>query len=177
MIWVFVVVIILLIPLAMQFTEEVQWNEAAAYSLIFLALGGTYEMWLWLRSRGKLYRLAFGFALGGLLLLGWVSGAVGIIGSENNSVNLMYWAVPAAMFIGSLTSRFKSAGMVHTMFVTALVQFLVPLVALISSPKVSWGDAGVIGVFILNAFFVAIFVFSGFLFRQTGKVEIGTVGE
>jgi len=37
----------------------------------------------------KTYRIAFGVGFAGVLLLGWVSGAVGIIGSENNSVNLI----------------------------------------------------------------------------------------
>src|SRR3989338_10242507 len=88
-VWAIVVALILMIPLAMQFTNEVQWNEAVAYGVILLVVGGFYELWQWLKTRSNTYRFAFGAGLAGALLLGWVSGAVGIIGSENQPVNLM----------------------------------------------------------------------------------------
>ncbi|MDD4352421.1 MAG: hypothetical protein PHU71_05635 [Candidatus Gracilibacteria bacterium] len=168
-VWTVVLVLILLIPLAMQFTDEVQWGEALAYSLILLALGGIYELWQWLKTHSKMYRLAFGIGLAGIFLLGWVSGAVGIIGSENNPANLMYWAVPAVGLVGSLISRFKPRGMAHTLFAVALVQILVPVYALLVWPaQSSWGNAGVIGVFILNSVFAMLFVVSAVLFRRAG---------
>ncbi len=165
-VWTFVIVLILMIPLAMQLTNEVQWNEAVAYIVMMLAVGGAYELWQWLKTRDKIYRIAFGVGLMGIFLLGWVSGAIGIIGSENNSVNLMYWTVPAVGLIGSLVSRFQPRGMARTLFATALVQFLIPVAALIISPEVGWGNAGVIGVFIANSVFAVIFAGSGLLFRR-----------
>jgi len=105
----------------------------------------------------------------GVLLLGWVSGAVGIIGSEDNPVNLMYWAVFAVGLIGSLISRFKPRGMARTLFATALVQVLVPVVALIISPEVSWGNVGVIGVFVFNSIFALPFAGSAMLFRRVSR--------
>ena len=158
----------------MQFTDEVQWNEAVAYSIILLVAGGFYELWQWLKMRTRVYRIAFGVGLAGVFLLGWVSGAVGIIGSENQPVNLMYWAVPVVLLIGSFISRFKPSGMTRTLFATALVQLSVPVVALIISPEVSWGDVGVIGVFVVNSIFAALFVVSALLFRRVS--EIPTVG-
>ena len=169
MVWALVVALILLIPLAMQFTNEVQWGEAVAYGVILLAAGGSYELWQWLKTRTRAYRIAFGVGLLGALLLGWVSGAVGIIGSENNPANLMYWAVPAVLLIGSLSSRLKPRGMVRTLFAAALVQMLVPVVALFISPEVSWGNAGVIGVFAVNSIFALLFVASALLFRRANK--------
>ncbi len=166
-VWAIVVLLILLIPLAMQFTNEVQWNEAIAYGVILLAVGGIYELWQWLKTCDRTYRIAFGVGLAGVLLLGWVSGAVGIIGSENQPVNLMYWAVPIIGLIGSLISRFKPRGMALTLFMVALVQFMVPVVALIISPEVSWGNVGVIGVFVTNSIFAVIFFVSALLFRRT----------
>jgi len=165
-IWTIIATLVLTILLVMQFTDEVQWNEVVAYIIILLAVGGLYELWRWLKTRDRTYRMAFGIGLAGVFLLGWVSGAVGIIGSENNSVNLMYWAVPSIGFIGSLVSRFKPRGMALTLFAVALVQFLVPVAALIISPEVSWGNAGVIGVFVINSFFAMIFVASALLFRR-----------
>lgn len=178
-VWTIVVALILLIFLAMQFTNfgkvEMQWNETIAYSTILLIVGGAYEMWRWLKTQSGTYRFAFGIGLLGVLFLGLVSGAVGIIGSENNSVNLMYWAVPAVWLIGSLISRFKSRGMAYTLFATALVQFLVPVVALMISPEVSWGNAGVIGVFVVNSIFAVLFAVSALLFRRTATTAPNTI--
>lgn len=167
--WGIVMALALVIPLAMQFTNEVQWNEAVAYTFILLATGGAYELWQWLKTRDRTYRIAFCVGLIGMFLLGWVSGAVGIIGNENNPANLMYWAVPAVGLIGSLLSRFKPRGMARTLFAVALVQFFIPVVALIISPEVSWGNAGVIGVFMVNSFFAMIFAGSGLLFRRASS--------
>lgn len=164
-----------MIPLAMQFqpfADEVQWNEAVAYGVILLIAGGFYELWQWLKkTRTREYRIAFGVGLLGVLLLGWVSGAVGIIGSENQPVNLLYWAVPAVLLIGALLSRLRPGGMARTLFATALVQVLIPAVALSISPEVSWGNAGVIGVFVVNSIFALLFVGSGLLFRLASVIS------
>lgn len=168
-VWAVVVVLILLIPLVMQFTSEVQWNEAVAYSVILLAVGGFYELWQWLKTRDSTYRIAFGVGLAGMLFLGWVSGAVGIIGSENQPVNLLYWAIPAVLLTGSLISRFEPRGMARTLFAAALIQALIPMVALIISPEVSWGNVGVVGVFVFNSIFVALFIGSALLFRYVAN--------
>ena len=89
-VWGIVIALVLMITLTMQFTNEIQWNEAIAYIIILLAVGGVYELWQWLKTHDRIYRIAFGVGLAGVLFLGWVSGAVGIIGSENQPVNLMY---------------------------------------------------------------------------------------
>ena len=129
------------------------------------------QLWQWLKTRTRAYRAAFVVGLSTVFLLGWVSGAVGIIGSENQPENLMYWAVPAVGVIGSLISRFKPRGMARTLFATALVQFLVPVAALIISPEVSWGNVGVIGVFVVNSLFAVLFAVSGSLFRRASTTE------
>ena len=171
-VWAIVAVLILTIPIAMQFTEEVQWGEAIAYDIMLLAVGGFYELLRWLKTRTKVYRIAFGIGLAGVLLLGWVSGAVGIIGSENQPVNLMYWAVPAVLLIGSIISCLAPRGMARTLFVTALVQILVPVIALIISPEVSWGNVGVIGVFVFNSIFALLFAGSAMLFRRASAANL-----
>ncbi|PJC36985.1 hypothetical protein CO046_02670 [Candidatus Peregrinibacteria bacterium CG_4_9_14_0_2_um_filter_53_11] len=168
-VWGLIIVLALTVLVAMQFTSEVQWNEAGAYIVILLVVGGLFELWQWLKTRGKTYRIAFGIGVAGVFLLGWVSGAVGIIGSENNPVNLMYWAVPIVGVIGSLISRFHSRGMGRTLFMMAVVQFLIPVVALILSPEVSWGSAGVTGVFVANSIFAALFASSGLLFLRATR--------
>ena len=170
--WAVVALLILLIFLIKQLTNfgqvEVQWNEAIAYGVILLVAGGFYELWQWLKTRTRTYRIAFSVGLTGVFLLGWVSGAVGVIGSENNPANLMYWAIPVVLLIGSLISRFKPSPMARTLFTTAIVQMLIPVVALFIWPaNASWGEAGVVGIIVFNTIFaVLFFVASALLFRR-----------
>jgi hypothetical protein len=151
----------------MMLNNPSQRKEAIAYSILLLIIGSLYELRLWLRIQTKRYRTAFLIGLGGICFLGWANAAVGIIGSENNPANSMYRAVFAVWSIGSVISRFKSPGMKRTLFTTALVQVLVPLFALFIWPaQASWGDAGVLGVFIINICFATIFLISGLLFQR-----------
>jgi hypothetical protein len=60
--------------------------------------------------------------------------------------------------------------MACTLFAAAAVQMLIPLFALFVWPaQASWGEAGVIGVFIINSIFAMIFVASAWLFRRAGS--------
>ncbi|MFA6131529.1 MAG: hypothetical protein WC702_00470 [Patescibacteria group bacterium] len=167
-VWAVIAVFILMIPLVMLFTDEVNLTEAIAYAVILLAGGGAYELVMALNKFSKAYRVAFGIGFAGLFLLGWANGAVGIIGSEDNPANLMYWAVFAVGLIGSFISRLKPRGMARTLFAMAFVQLSVPVFALFVWPaQAAWGEAGVIGVFIINLIFSMIFVTSALLFRRT----------
>jgi len=56
--------------------------------------------------------------------------------------------------------------MARTLFAAAAAQLLVPVTALVISPTVSWGDAGLLGVFVLNAVFATFFAGSALLFRR-----------
>ena len=170
---------ILLLPLvAMQFTEEVNWDlfDFAFMGALLFGTGLAYE--LVARKGGTAaYRAAVGVALATAFLLVWVNGAVGIIGNEGNPANVMYFGVIAIGIIGALIVRFQPQGMARALFVTALAQMLVPVIALIIwQPQVtSWGAAGVGGVFVLNAFFVALWVISALLFQKAagGEAEPG----
>ncbi len=48
------------------------------------------------------YRFAVGVALAAAFLLVWMNLAVGLIGSEDNPANLMYFGVLAVGFIGAI---------------------------------------------------------------------------
>ena len=166
---------ILLLPLlAMQFTDEVVWDLAdfAVVSVLLLGTSLAYE--LVARKAGAIvYRVAVGVALAAAFLLVWVNGAVGIIGNEGNPANLMYFGVLAVGVIGALIARFQPHGMARALCATAFAQMLVPVIALIIwQPQVtSWGTAGVVGVFILNAFFVMLLVGSALLFQRVSDSD------
>lgn len=172
MYWVIAILSILMIPLvAMQFTNEVNWSlsDFIIMGIILFSIGLAYEF-IARKSEKTVYRAAFGFALAGIFLLLWINGAVGIIGSENNPENLLYGGVLISGILGSFMSRLKSKGMMLTLLVMALIQFIVPIVALIIEPaNTSWGKTGVIGVFVLNTFFVMLFIISSLLFRRASE--------
>ncbi len=164
-----VAALILLLPLvAMQFTDEVNWEVAdfAFAAALLVGVGVPYE--LAVRKTGNAaYRAAVGVALAAAFLLVWVNGAVGIIGSEDNDANLMYFGVLAIGVIGAFIARFRPRGMARALFATALAQASVATVALIAG----WGSpsSGPLEIVALNGFFVALFVGSALLFREAAR--------
>jgi hypothetical protein len=168
-VWGIVALLVVAMLVAIQFTDEVSWDEAVAHVVILSAIGGIYEMARALSKRNTTYRAAFIIGLMGALLLGWMNGAVGIIGSEDNPANTLYGAVFIVGLLGSLISRFRPRGMALTLFTAAVLQMLVPVIALIVwRPDFS---PGVLEVFGLNAFYAIVFVASGVLFRRAALKE------
>jgi hypothetical protein len=97
----------------------------------------------------------------------WINGAVGIIGSESNPLNLMYLGVIGIAVVGALIARFRPEGMARALFATAIAQALVPMIALIGNARVILAEPpGALGVFALNSFFVMLFAGSALLFRR-----------
>lgn len=165
-----IIAFLLLIPLvAMQFTDEVNWNlfDFALMGSVLLGVGLAYEL-IARRSEKTIYRVAFGIGLAGAFLLFWMNGAVGIIGSENQPANFMYGIVFVVGLVGSFVANFKPRGMARTLFAAAIAQMLVPVIALFiwPPPATSWSPS-VIGVFMFTAFFAMLFFVSGLLFRRS----------
>ena len=159
---------ILLIPFAaMQFTDEVNWNAfdfAVAGALLFGA-GLVYEL-LSRKASRTVHRAALGLAIAAGFILIWTNLAVGLIGSENNPANLLYVGVLVVGFTGAIMGKFRPQGMARALFATAAAQALVPIIAMmIWKPQLS-NTGGLVGVFIVNSFFVFLFVVSGLLFRR-----------
>ena len=122
-------------------------------------------------SDSTVYRIAVGITAATGLLLIWVNLAVGIIGSENNPVNLLYFGVLAVGFIGAGIARFRARGMVLALLAAAAAQMLVPVIALIFWRPSLNEPPGIAGVFILNAFFAVLFVVSALLFRHAAQKD------
>lgn len=166
-IWAIITTLIIIIILTKQFISKIEWNETIAYILIILTIGAIYELWQLLKIHNRTYRIALSVGIFGAFLILRVNGAVGIIGSEDNPANLMYWVVLLIMLIGSLISRFKEHWMSLTFFSAAIVQILIPIFALFIWPAtVSWGEAGIMGVFIFNSVFAGIFIISALFFQH-----------
>jgi len=179
-VWAVVIALILLIPLVLTLLgsgvdgEGWHWTlfDFVLMGAVLFGVGLAYEL-IARRSEKIMYRAAFGIGLAGAFLLFWVNGAVGIIGDEGQPANLLYGAVFAVGFIGSLIVQFKPRGMAYVLFVAAFAQVLVPAIALlIWPPQIASWSPGVFGVFVLNTFFVILFVVSALLFRRVGDTEL-----
>lgn len=151
--------LLLLVPLsAMQFTDEVAWTVGDFIVAGVLLFGASLTHELIARKAGNtVYRIAAGVAVATAFVLIWMNLAVGLIGSENNSANLMYIGVLAVGIIGAFIARFRPGGMALALFATALAQVSVSVIALI---------AGLGFTLLLNGFFAVLWVGSGLLFRQ-----------
>jgi hypothetical protein len=164
--------LILLLPLvAMQFTDEVDWDETdfVVMGAMLFAACGTYE--LAARMTGNVaYRAAVGVAVVAAFILVWMNLAVGIIGSEDNPANLMYGGVLAVAILGALVVRFQPRGMARTLAATALAQALVGVIALIAglgSTGANWPRV----IVVLTAFFAALWLLSAWLFRKAAREQ------
>ena len=161
-----ITVLILLIPLiAMQFTAEVNWTlgDFIIMGALIFGTGLAYEL-ISRKMNNKTFKLAVAIGVGTTLFMTWVNLAVGIIGSEDNAVNLMYFGVPLVALVGAFIAKFKPFALSRAMFATALYTFIIPFIALaINRPDISPGVFAVIG---LNSVFALMFVASGLLFKK-----------
>ena len=161
--------LILALPLvAMQFTDEVNWDavDFALAAALIAATGIAFELAA-KRSSSTTYQMAVGVALGAAFLLIWVNAAVGIIGSENNPANLMYGAVLAVGITGAAIARLRPDGMALALLATAFAQAVVGVVALIFGLGLPHsGPAQILG---LSGLFAGLWLMSAWLFRKAAR--------
>ena len=110
-------------------------------------------------------RLGAGIALVSTFLLVWVNLAVGIVGHEGESINMLYFTIPVIGVIGAFLSRFRSQGMSYTLLIMAIVPMIIAVIALMGylqePPHNSVSQ--ILGV---NAFFTVLFSLSAISFRN-----------
>lgn len=116
------------------------------------------------------YRVAVGFALFTGLFLIWTNLAVGIIGSENNAINALYFGVIFVGIIGAFIARFKPKGMSFTMYGMAITQGIIAVVALFKGMAEVPGSS-VYEILTVNGFFITLFVVSALLFRYAAQEQ------
>lgn len=136
---------------------------ATAFVLVFMLFRA-------LKPSNTAYQFAVGLALGAALLLVWLNGAVGIIGTDDNEANVMYVGVLIIGMIGAISARFEPLGMARALYATALAQALVAIIAVVGGlgstvPNWPWDTLGVTGIF------VALWLGSALLFRNAAAGE------
>lgn len=163
------VALILSVPLlAMQLTGEVNWSpfDFVFAGAVLLGPALLYQLAA-RRASGPAYRAGVGVALLSTVLIVWITGAVGIIGSETNPANTMYFGVLAVALVGSLMARFRPRGMAIAMYASATAIILVGGIALIGGMAAPEGrPIEVVGATLI---FAALFSGSAFLFQNAGR--------
>lgn len=162
-------VTLILTPLvAMQFTSEVHWTPA---DFIFaIVVFGSVGLGLEIAARRKngAYTAGAGIALLICLMLVWFTGAVGIIGNENEDSNTLFIGVAGIAVAGSAFSLFRPAGMAVTMVVAAVAQLAVPGMASLigdSTMEAIWARH----VIVLTIAFTAMWLVAARLFRTAAQ--------
>jgi hypothetical protein len=158
---------ILLIPLLANWA----WTLGDFVTAGALIFGTGLAFVLVARQGGNiLYRLAVGVALAAAFLLVWINLAVGIIGAPDEAANLMYIGVLAVGISGAFVARFRQQEMTRALMATAFAQALIAVIALVFGLG-SGSPPGILGILILNGFFISLFVGSALLFRHAGREQ------
>jgi hypothetical protein len=145
--------LLLLLPLvAMQFTDEVRWDETDFIfaAVVFGTVGAALELAVRM-SRNIAYRAGAGAALAAAFLIIWANAAVGMIGDEDNTYNLLFLGVIGLALVGAVAARFRPAGMAGAMIVAAIAQLVVALGGLPTDVRGGVLSAPFAGLWLLSA--------------------------
>ena len=168
----------LLIPFTASFlSEEMDWSPFD-YILVWimLFLTGSAYSFVTRNSKDAVYRIAVGLAVVSGLMLTWVNLAVGLIGSEDNPINLSYFFILALGILASFMMRFRAVYMTMILVSMAFGMVIVALVALFmnmqSLPHSSVTQIiGVTGFFIMPLLVAAILFYQSHIDHQKGLSE------
>ena len=167
-----VAALLLMLPLiAMQFSDQVDWKAAdfVVFGAMLAGVGVTFELAA-AYTGNTMYRIAVGVAVVSAFVLVFVNLAVGVIGTENNTANLMYGGVLAVGVIGAVVARFQPGGMAQAMIATAVAQALVAAIALIARFG-STGPAWPLDILMFTGALTSMWLLSAWLFRKAARVE------
>lgn len=158
--WGTIATLIILPAVAMQFTTEVNWT-LADFAFAIAMLGGVglaFEMAV--RANGSwAYRGGAATALCAGLFLLWGNAAVGIVGNENEDINLWFDLIPLLAVFAAIGARFRADGMAMAMVATAFAQIAVGLVIQLYG-HFTW---------VFTAVWAGAWLFSAWLFRKSAR--------
>lgn len=157
---------LLALPLiAMQFTPEVNWtaSDFIVWAIMLGTAGGLFELSVRLSPLPS-YRAGFALALLGAFLVIWANLAVGIVGSEANPANQLFFIALLIGIVGAAIARLRSAGMSYAMFATAIALVAAFVVAEMRPRDELWVPPSreALGI----SLFAFVFAVSGLLFRR-----------
>ena len=162
-----IAVAILVAPfVAMQLhAEGVNWSvgDFLVMGVMLGSVGGILELAVHM-SRNRHYRAGAGLALLGTFLLVWANLAVGIVGSENNPNNQLFFVALLMGIAGIIGAKARADGMMRAMLTIAssiVVAFVVAEIGMSDEPMVP-PLVEAVG----TSIFVALFLGSAWMFRK-----------
>lgn len=155
--------LLLAAAVATRVTDAMAWDPAD-FILVGLMLAAACAAWeLAMRRTGsRAYAAAAIVAAGAAFLLFLVNGAVGILGNEDNPVNLLFFGVIALGLGGPVIVRFRAEGMARAMAVTAAAQALTGALGAILVPDLFGFVAAI-------AMFTPLWLLSAWLFAKAAR--------
>ncbi|MFA7287539.1 MAG: hypothetical protein WC055_01535 [Melioribacteraceae bacterium] len=166
----FLSALLLIIPLTAKIiSEEMKWSIFdffAAWSLIFIA-SFIYRM-ASKNVNNITYKAAIALSVFSGLFLIWSNLAVGLMGNENNSINLVYPGVLAIGTLGAIVTRLQPRGMAIVLFIMAFSHLIISALALIAGVQYA-PESSVTEILAVNGFFAFLWTASGLLFLNTVK--------
>lgn len=148
--------------LALRGIDPAAWDPPGDFVFLALFAAGTglaFELAARAPARHA-YPAAVAAASAAALLHLWMNLAVGIIGSEDNPANAIFYAVPVVAVLGAALARFAAAGMARAMAAAAGAQLLTFAVA---------AGAGLGFTGPVTVFFTALWLASAWLFAKAAQ--------
>jgi hypothetical protein len=152
--------------IAMQLNAEgVDWSigDFVVLGAMLGTVGGLLELAVRM-SRNRYYRAGAGLALLGTFLLVWANLAVGIVGSENNANNQLFFVALLMGVAGIIGAKARAEGMARAMLTTAgaiVLSFVFAQLGVRDEPMVKPLVEGV-----GTSVFVVLFLGSAWMFRR-----------
>jgi hypothetical protein len=153
---------LLLLPaIAMRFTPEVDWSagDFVAMGIMLGTVCALFELGL-RRARSNAYVFGALCGAGTGFLIVWSNLAVGIVGNEDNPVNLIFFLVVLLAMTLAALSRLQPGRLARAMYATAAVQALTALLPLLVG---EWRVVVILGVFAFG------WLLAGLLFDQAAR--------
>jgi len=164
------VAFLLMLPLAaMQFTDEVAWTigDFIFAALMLGSVGLALELTV-RTSRNLAFRAGVAILLAVPFMSLWFTGAVGVIGDEDNPANLVFLVTPLFALGAAALARFRAAGLARAMAATAVAQLVaggIGVAAAMNAPTPVFSPEALV----IIAFFTAMWLVAGALFRAAAR--------
>lgn len=169
--WGFAVALLLLPFAAMQVgADGVNWSvgDFIVFGVMLGAVGGAFELAVRASGGNWSYRAGAGLGLLAMFLTVWANLAVGIVGSENNPWNQLFFVALLAGIVGACVGRFRARGMSVAILVTAGGLMVAYLIARLNRPEGL--GAHLMVELIGTGIFALLFVASAAMFRKAARL-------
>ncbi len=157
--------LILAPAIATRLTDEMAWGPADFILVAALLAAGCFIWELAMRKSGNwAYPAGAMVAAGAAFALFVVNAAIGLVGTEEDPVNLLFFGVVTLASGGAVIVRFRPEGMARAMAVTAGGQIVTGALAAAMVPDLRGFALG-------TAMFVPLWLLSAWLFARAARAE------